>query len=196
VYLSPVDKCEEVPEGWGQVLNDNKLLFICPQQDGNGQSYNRRGGLGVVAALEMMKAYSINPNRVYAAGYSGGARVACNLGFNQSDIFHATIQSCGADFYKPVPRVAVTDKDLQTNPGEYGRLNASADDAEKAKKNVKFVLITGSGDFRQHYLEDIYNGGFKPEGFKATLLDINGMEHVPCSAHYLREALDFIEKSP
>jgi len=196
VYLSPAARCEELPDGWGQVLNDDKLLLICPQQVGNGLPYDRRGGLGVVAALEMLKAYSIDPNRVYAAGFSGGARVACNLGFNQSDIFHATIQCCGADFNKAVPRVAVTDTDLHTNPGEYGLLNADANELENAKKNVKFALITGSGDFRQHYIEDIYNGGFKAEGFNATLFNVNGMNHEPCPAPTLREALDFIEKSP
>src|ERR1700683_3509885 len=89
VYTSPGDKKEEVPQGWDQVLLDDKLLFICPQQDGNDQpSGNRREGLAVIAALEMIKLYSIDPNRVYATGFSGGARVACRLGFHQSDIFH------------------------------------------------------------------------------------------------------------
>jgi len=195
VYTSPGAKREEVPEGWGQVLIDDKLLFICPQQGGNDQPGDRREGLAVIAALEMIKLYSIDPNRVYATGFSGGARVACRLGFHQSDIFHATIQCCGADFYKPVPRVSVTDVDLQTYPEAYGLLDADSKEVEKAKKNVKFVLITGSGDFRQRFIEDIYNGGFKNDGFNATLFNVPEMGHEPCSAHTLREALEFIEKA-
>jgi predicted esterase len=194
VYTSPGPKREELPEEWGQVLIDDKLLFICPQQDGNDQHGDRREGLAVVAALEMIKLYSIDPNRVYATGFSGGARVACRLGFHQSDIFHATIQCCGADFNQPVPRVSVTDADLQTYPEAYGLLDADPQEVDKAKKNLKFVLITGSADFRQHFIEDIYNGGFKNEGFNATLLNVPGMGHEPCPARTLREALDFIEK--
>jgi hypothetical protein len=193
VYNSPQPTTEELPDGWGQVLNDDKLLFICPQQADNDQPNKRRQGLAVIAALEMMKLYNIDPARVYAAGYSGGAREASELGFHQSDIFHATIQCGGSDFYKAVPRTAVTDADLQANPGEYGLLDADEPDIDRARKNVKFVLITGSKDFRQHYLQDIYNGGYKPDGFKALLLDIPDLDHQPCSAHDLRAALDFIE---
>jgi len=196
VYISPEAKTEELPEGWDQVLNDDKLLFICPQDAGNDQPNSRREGLGVVAAQEMMKFYSIDPNRVYASGFSGGARQAGRLAFHQSDIFRATIQCCGSDFYKPVPRASVTDADRQAHPGDYGLVDADAMEVENAKKQVKFVLITGTEDFRQHYIEDIYNGGFKAEDFSATLISVSGMGHQPCPAHELRDALNFIENSP
>jgi hypothetical protein len=90
----------------------------------------------------------------------------------------------------------VTDTDVQTYPEAYGLLDANPQEVAGAKKNAKFVLITGDGDFRQRFIEDIYDGGFKSDGFNATLLNVPGMRHEPCSAHTLREALDFIEKAP
>ena len=45
---------------------------------------------------------------LYAAGFSGGARMSSLLGFYQSDVFHGTIQNCGTDFYRAVPMVAAT----------------------------------------------------------------------------------------
>jgi hypothetical protein len=196
VYISPDDQQEGPPGGWEQVLGDAKLLFICPQQDGNDQPGNRREGLAVIAALEVEKFYSIDPARVYIAGFSGGARTASGVAFHQSDIFHATIQCCGSDFYKAVPKVAVTDSDLQKNPGTYGLLDADPQEVANAKKSVKFVLTTGSEDFREHYIHDIYDGGFQAEGFNSTLLDVHGTGHEPCLASTLRKAIDFIEQSP
>jgi poly(3-hydroxybutyrate) depolymerase len=49
-----------------------KFIYIAAQGDGNDQYSNRRMGLAV-SALEMNR---IDPNRLYAAGFSGGARMA------------------------------------------------------------------------------------------------------------------------
>jgi hypothetical protein len=117
------------------------------------------------------------------------------LGFHQSDIFHGIISCSGAEFYQSVWRTAVTDADLQSNPKPYGLMDAESQEVQMAKETVKFALTTGSGDFRQHFIEDIYNGGFKNEDFKAVLFDVSGMGHGPCNAKTLREALNFIEKS-
>jgi len=193
VYDSPEATQTDLADGWAQVLADDKLLFIAPQNAGNDQPSNRRGGLCVVAALEMMKLYSIDPKRVYAAGFSGGARIASALGFFQSDMFHATIQCSGTDFYKAVPKVAVTDADTAQNPKPYGQLNAQPDEIANARQSVKFTISTGSGDFRERFIQDIYNGGFAADGFQAKLWDVNGMGHEPCSASTLRDMLTFIE---
>ncbi len=91
-----------------------------------------------------------------------------------------TIQCCGTDFYKSVPQTLVTDTDVQTYPEAYGLLDADPQEVARAKKNAKFVLITGAGDFRQRFIEDIYDGGFKNEGFNAKLLDVPGIGHEPC----------------
>ena len=53
--------------------------------------------------------------------------------------------------------------------------------------------MTGSKDFRHGNILDIYNGGFRPDGFQARLLDIDGMPHALCPASVLNESLDFIE---
>jgi hypothetical protein len=194
VYTNSADRQVAVPPGWDKVLADDKLLFIATEEAGNNKLSNRREGLAVIAALEMMKTYSIDPNRVYAAGMSGGARIASDLGFQQPDIFHATIQCCGTDFPKPVPRVAVTDDDLKHHGESYGLLDGDLSEVNAAKANVKFVMTTGDGDFRHNFILDIYNGGFKADGYQALLLDVPGMKHQPCRGDTLQQALDFIEK--
>jgi predicted esterase len=173
------------------VLDDRKYIFVAAQNAGNDQPRGRRLGLAVMAALKAMKIYHIDPKRVYAAGFSGGARMSGLLGFYQSDIFRGTIQNCGADFYKSVPIVDATSQ-VDTAGHPYGLLEASGADVRGAR-SVRFVLITGTNDFRRSNILDIFHGGFEKDGFQAKLFDVPGMEHDICDGETLSRALDFLE---
>jgi hypothetical protein len=194
VFIDAGDQVGGLPDGWASVLDGRKFLFVEAESSGNDQYRSRRLGLAVLGALEMMSRYRIDPRRVYVSGYSGGARMAGFLGFFQPDIFRGTIQNCGADFYKPVPKVAATSS-LDTAGKPYGIFNATAEEIVGARR-VRFVLITGTNDFRRGNILDVFNGGFFREGFRAKLLDVPGMGHTTCSGETLAAALDFIERSP
>lgn len=191
VYIDPGDVVGAEPKGWEDVLDRRQLLFIAPQNAGNRQPVNRRLGLAVLAALEMSAHYKIDPHRVYAAGLSGGARIAGQLGFFQPELFHGTVQSCGADFYLHVPKVVAT-SEVDTAGYPYGFFEAPPYVIERAKR-TRFALITGSRDFRHGNIIDIYRGGFAKMDFKAKLFDIAGMEHANADAPTLEAALDFID---
>ena len=45
-----------------------------------------RMGVAIDAALNIQKRYRIDPKRVYAAGVSGGGRVASMLGVSYADV--------------------------------------------------------------------------------------------------------------
>ena len=191
VFISgPQDKIG-CPSAWLSVLDEHKLIYIAPQNAGNKEVVGLRDARAVVSALLIKKYYRIDPKRVYVAGYSGGARVAGMSAFKHPDLWRGTIQSCGADFYKPVPRVAVTDEEFKKS-SDYGGL-PDASRALETKINVKFVFVTGPGDFRNHYIKDIYNGGYKPNGFNALLIDVPDMRHQICNTESLAKALEYIE---
>ena len=193
VYDDPADVVTDLPDEWEQVLNDDKLIAIIPQKAGDDQNTDRRQGLCVIAALEMIKQYGIDPKRIYAAGLAGGARMAAELGFHQSDIFSAAIQCSDSNFYKAVPRSAVTDDDLQHYPGSYVAIKADPGEIDSARKLVKFAITTGAGDYREHFLQDICNGGYVADGFQAKLWDVSSLKHEPCSGATLKDVLGFIE---
>lgn len=183
------------PNGWNRVLEERRLLLVVPQHAVNGLAEASRLGLGVIAALEMQGRYQIDPRRIYAAGISGGARIACRLGFYQSDLFRGTIQSCGADFPRAVPRVKAVP--LERDQGRnYGVMDATGTEVQRARESVRFVIATGPGDFRYGCLLDIFHGGFSRDGFKAKLIDVAEMKHEVCSGETLRRALDFLESGP
>jgi hypothetical protein len=181
-----------LPMIWKTVLDTHKYIFIAAQNAGNDQPRARRLGLAVVGALKIMSRYQINPDRVYAAGFSGGARMSGLLGFYQSDIFRGTIQICAADFYERVPIVAATSQ-LDTAGMPYGRFDATQQEISNARA-ARFVFITGTRDFRRGNILDVFHGGFEQTRFHAKLIDVPGMDHTICDSDVLSVALDFLEK--
>ena len=195
LFISPTDDGTP-PMGWGKVLAERDLLVISPVKAGNEQEFSRRFGLGLLGVLAMQKEYKIDPKRIYAAGLSGGARAASNLAMLRPDIFSGTIQSVGSVFPHDVPQVKTKEEFLRVGKGELysSALGAKDMNIAKIKKNLRFVIVTGPGDFRYGNLQDIYNGGFVPDGYQAKLLDVPGMGHRLCTAEDLTVALDFIEQ--
>lgn len=167
VFIPSSDRTAHLPSGWDDVLRPRRLLLVIPQKAVNSMEEPNRLGLGVIAAERMQERYKIDKRRVYAAGISGGARAACELGIHQSDVFTGTIQSCGAQFTRPVAQVRAVP--LDRDHGEiYGVSKASEEEVQRSRDRVRFVIVTGSGDFRYANLLDIYNGGFIRDGYKAS----------------------------
>jgi len=196
VYIHPGDSLDSPPVGWEPVLDRRRLLFVAALESGNGQRVERRLGLAVLAAEEMLHQYPIDPRRVYVAGWSGGARMASLLGFFQADLFHGTVQSCGSDFYLPVPHIH-GDADDHAGGHTYGALlqDASADEIA-AGRATRFTLITGAKDFRYGDMLDIFEGGFSKQGFLAKFFDVPFMDHENASATTLDAALAYVEQGP
>ena len=189
IYADPMAR---LPFGWQATLDARKYIFVAPENAGNDQPRGRRLGLAVLGALKAMKIYRIDPKRVYAAGFSGGARMAGLLGFYQSDVFRGTFQNSGADFYRPVPVVEATSS-VDTAGHPYGLLLQVSDEDTRQAKAVRFVFITGSNDFRRGNILDIFHGGFERDGFKAKLFDVPALGHDICDGETLSRALDFLE---
>lgn len=192
VYVSFDDDCASIPAGWEQVLDRHKLIFIAPQRSGNQQKSERRRGLAVLGALECMRKFNIDKRRIYAAGLSGGARIASTLGLNQAELFRGTIQSCGTDFVKVVPwKNAQPQKESDR---AYGQCQATPQELDYARQYVRFALITGPGDFRYGYIKDICESGYIKDGFHAKLFDVPTMKHEDCDGDTLEKALDFLAR--
>ena len=189
VFMSPADECADVPPGWASVLKEKKLIFIAPQKAGNEQPVSRRVGLAVLAARKLLEMANIDSNRVYVAGFSGGARVASYSSFLRPTLFSGVFAVCGVDFPRKVPRVMATRDD------EYGYFSLGEQKVVEARKRVKFVLVTGSKDFRYGNIMDIYTAGFQKDGYKVNLMDMPGMGHTICSPMALRDGISFLDRN-
>ncbi|QQR56378.1 MAG: hypothetical protein IPG59_15370 [Candidatus Melainabacteria bacterium] len=191
-YTSASEQFSELPPEWEQVLARNKLILICPQNAGNECGSHRRHGLTVLGTLAASQYYNIDKKRIYAAGFSGGARIASNVAFLQPDLYCGTIQSCGTNFYKNVPRQYAAES-VDTRQNKYGVVQVPANLVQLAKSKIRFALITGSNDFRYGNIKDIFQNGFYKEGFKVKMFDIPGMQHTDCDGNSLDQAVRFVD---
>ncbi|NLF06409.1 MAG: hypothetical protein GX594_00290 [Pirellulaceae bacterium] len=187
VFINSGDEMD-VPRDWKPMLAKRKLIYIAPQKIGNNYYTCRRVGLAVEAACKMTELYNIDLRRVYVSGHSGGARSACTTAFFHPDLIAGAFPICGAEFPGRVPRVKAPRENA------YGVFEGDPRLLEKAKANVGFALITGSKDFCHGYIQDLYNGGFVPQKYRAKLFDVAGMGHEIARAQSVDAAVKWLDK--
>lgn len=166
-----------IPKDWKSVLARHKLIYVAPQNVGNDKFTNRRVGMTVVAIHKMMELYKIDPKRVYVGGLSGGAKIACIIGFLNPDLVSGTVPMCGVVF--PAPHSG-----FQCDP----KL------AEKAKAKVGFALVTGARDFNHGGMLNCYEHAFVPKQYRAKVFDVPNMGHTYASGKTLNSALNWLEQ--
>ncbi len=192
VYINALPYLGLLPEGWGPVLDQKDLLLISPFKAGNDREPLERRVLAVIAAQLMKRDYQIDPNRIFIAGQSGGARIASEVAFIHSELFKGTIQSCGSDYFRPIKFEPGRGLDQLGNPYVHD-FGATKDEIESALKTVKFNIITGPEDFRHSDLTSIYEQGFKIDSKLARFYDIKEMGHENVSAKHLVEVIDYLD---
>jgi len=163
VFIDADEVINDVPDGWASVLDARQLLFVSPENGGNDQDRDRRMGLAVLGALGDDEALSNRPQPSVRCWIFWRSSHGRNVGFYQPDVFRGTIQNCGADFYRQVPTVHATSW-VSTSGRPYGTFQAIDEEIVKAEQ-VRFVLVTGTNDFRRGNILDIFSGGFAKEGF-------------------------------
>lgn len=97
VFVSPWDDAR-VPRQWLATLDRHATIFVSAAHSGNDiDVLNRREPLAILAAYNVMQHYHVNPQRVYASGFSGGSRVALRLALSYPDLFRGALLDAGSD---------------------------------------------------------------------------------------------------
>ncbi|HLI65771.1 MAG TPA: PHB depolymerase family esterase [Caulobacteraceae bacterium] len=97
VFVSPLAEAEP-PPGWAAVLARRGMIFTAAERSGNDQQVvGRREPLAILAAVNAMRRYPVDPARVYIGGISGGARVAMKLALAYPDLFKGALLNAGSD---------------------------------------------------------------------------------------------------
>jgi dienelactone hydrolase len=144
VFVPPWEDAR-LPSGWTAVLDRYGVIFVSAARSGNDESvFDRREPLALLAAHNAMQRYSVDPERVYIGGFSGGARVALRLALGYPDQFRGAILNAGSD---PIgdSQIPIPPKDLflqfqsthlvyVTGEGDTARLNDDLASAHSMKK--------------------------------------------------------------
>ena len=97
VFVPPWQQAR-LPPRWAQALDQHGVIFVSAARSGNDENpIGRRAPLALLAAHNIISRYSIDPQRVYIGGFSGGSRVALRLALGYPDLFRGAILNAGSD---------------------------------------------------------------------------------------------------
>jgi len=137
VFVPPWEDAR-LPLGWASVLDHYGVIFVSAARSGNNQTvYARREPLALLAAQNIMHRYTVNPDRVYVAGFSGGSRVAMRLALGYPDLFRGALLNAGSD--------PIGDALAPIHP---------RDPFLRFQTTSRLVYVTGDGDY-SHRLMDV-----------------------------------------
>lgn len=97
VWVSPLDGAN-MPLGWPETLEKRGIIYVTAARSGNFTSpLGRRIPLALTAAANVAGKYAIDPDRIWIAGFSGGARIAERMALAYPDLFSGAILDGSSD---------------------------------------------------------------------------------------------------
>ena len=190
VWISPSPSGKPMQQ-YLDLFDKHRLIYIAANNSGNQRLVLARLGLAIDAAFNMPKQYSIDPDRIYITGVSGGGRCSSMLGVIAPDLFRGGMYVIGSDFYRPLP----AEEPNQFYPLTY--MPPAPRLLNLAKHRSRHVLLTGDSDGNRAQTRANYDLGFLKDGFDyVTYLQVPKMGHQPPPPDWLEKGLEFLDERP
>ncbi|TNE60272.1 MAG: hypothetical protein EP340_00130 [Alphaproteobacteria bacterium] len=158
----------KLPADWRDVLDSRQVIFVAARSSGNTVSNGKRISYALMARVLAEQHWTLNPNRIYVSGFSGGGRVASLLTAQFPKSFHGAIYFSGVNFIDEAPELY------------------------QALRHHRFVFIAGEFDFNLEGTERS-RAQYEAAGITHTrLLVVPRMEHDLPPASVLDEALAYL----
>ena len=183
IWISPLPFGGFASDEVRDVLEAKGLIWIGADHSGNSRPVWYRVLLALDAVHNAKRYYDIDVRRIYAAGYSGGGRVASTLAQLYPDIFRGGFSFFGCDYWH---RVAIPHMPGAHWPAAFPPPSRS--DAKAIRSSNRFVLLTGELDFNRSQTKGVYTQ-MKDDGFEHLKLLV-----IPGASHYHRVENEWIEQ--
>lgn len=184
VWIAPIEWGGFQREGLAEVLDRHRLIWVGANRSGNARSVRDRWRLALDAAAGATELFTVNPRRVYVAGYSGGGRIASHLGSAFPELFRGTLCWFGADHFHPVP--------VPDRPGASWPPPVSEPPGEilnEARRDGRFLLVTGERDFNRAQTVAVAEH-LREDGFDDVELMV-----IPDADHYIGLDPEWLERA-
>lgn len=79
-----------------KLCDESQMLFASPHQAGNDVPFPQRVRIVLDVLDDLRRKFSIDADRTYVGGFSGGGRVACAIAFALPEFFGGVIPVCAA----------------------------------------------------------------------------------------------------
>ena len=190
VFVSPgpqgmVGSRHHTTEQYRAFLERHRLIHVGCNASGNDRPPADRLELAMTAVTNLTAAYAIDDGRVYVAGFSGGAKMACIAGRFAPEVFDGVVAVGGAGFHRNTPAVGVR--------GLYRADMALGRAAERDSRRVPYVFVTGPGD-GNHGPVLAFDAQYRRAGYRTLLIDVPGLGHEMPGIDAWDRAVAFVEQ--
>ncbi len=169
VFINSKDSGKILNE-WKDLMAKHNLIWIGANKSGNDSSIPQRVAYAILAPKVINTHYTINTERVYLSGFSGGGRMASMVATEYNRIFKGAIYNSGANFW-----------------GE------SVLTRYQEMSNNRYVFVAGTEDFNMEDTKQVYND-YLDAGVKySKLIIVPNMPHKRPGADILDTAINYLD---
>jgi hypothetical protein len=171
-------------EAWVESLDKRQIIFVAPRDVPNPSHSVWRAFMALESVRFANNTFTIDPDRVYVAGMSGGGRISSHVAMFFPETFGGCFAICGCNFYRDVPVPGQKD---HVWPGFWPSPEAPV--VRKARADGRFVLLTGTKDFNLEPTKGAHNAMLGEKFAHATLLEVPGLAHELPDAEWFDKGL-------
>lgn len=179
-----VEAKPEIPDTLQRVADELNLLVVSPWDAGNDKPTIWRLFRAIEALKDARSRFEVEPGPALAMGFSGGGKIAAELGMMYPEHVGMSISICGTTYWRSIPVPGEKDKFY---PGFWEKPDATI--LRRAKEQTRFVLVTGSNDFNRDSTVAVRNLAEK-DGFQhIRYIEVPGLGHDLPGVDVLLDAL-------
>lgn len=189
VHISPGNN-GGVPGSYRDVLAKHRLIGIGANNSGNQVGTSSRHAYAVHAADMLRSAYSIDEDRIYVGGFSGGGRVASQVMMMNADVFDGGVPMAGAN---PVVSMEIfpTNGPRFMYESKWKRIDRNL--LRRAAKEGRFIFATCENDSNLKNVTSVAEG-YKKLGFQNVALFVEpDRGHAVLSGEWFAKAIAFLD---
>ncbi len=155
-----------------KVCDEKKLIFASPHNAGNETPFRQRVRIVLDVLDDVRRRQAIDAERTYIAGFSGGGRVACAIGFALPEYFGGVLPVCAA-----------------------GDLRDESWLRRRAIERLSVALLTGDGDFNRGEVERFRGPMLAGVGVRAKVWVAPKSGHAVPPAAIVEKAVSWFESA-
>lgn len=173
LFISAGDEAS-APADWLEALAKHRLIYVTAKNSGNEKDVAlRRVPLMLEAVYNLSKVYSIDSDRVYISGHSGGGRSANWAALAYPDVFAGGQFHCGPQAVQAMPTSKLTPMAQQRN---------------------RYVFLTGDKDMNRKETMDVANAWTR-QGYRyITYLQVPELGHARPNGEWFEKGLIALDK--
>ncbi|MEQ8790859.1 MAG: hypothetical protein RIC55_31645 [Pirellulaceae bacterium] len=170
IFVSPSAKARGF-RSWKSACEKLGVIFAGPHGAGNDCDVTKRVRIVLDVLDDVRRRYNTDADRTYIAGFSGGGRIACSIGFSLPEHFGGVIPICAAGELRDEPwlRHRVIDR-------------------------LSVALVSGEGDFNRGEVERFRGPMLRDVGVRTRWWVVPKLGHGVPSGDSLVEVVNWLDE--